>query len=170
MSCRQPKKILLPPELTVFLAELGQFSPLVAGELTLFKGTEITTVDAGLANPLGLAVVGESQPLSHSRAAESLTEAKSNGLSFLLRREPLLVLVRLVIDEQSEGHGMTPIDLSKNPGQPHPNQAPYHAFRQLKAAVHHLPGIQPYWRGTDEGQERGKSPSSSRLFSRLLNI
>jgi hypothetical protein len=30
-----------------------------------------------------------------------------------------LVLVGLVIDGQSEGHGVTPIDLSKKPGQPH---------------------------------------------------
>jgi len=28
-----------------------------------------------------------------------------------------LVLVGLVIDEQSEGHGVTPIDLSTKPGQ-----------------------------------------------------
>jgi len=88
VSCRQPEKILLPPELTVFLAKLGQFSPLVAGELTLVRRAEITTVDAGLPYPLGQAAVGESQPLRNSRAAEPLTEAKSNGLSFLLRREP----------------------------------------------------------------------------------
>ncbi len=30
-----------------------------------------------------------------------------------------LVLVGLVIDGQSEGHGVTPIDLSTKPGQPH---------------------------------------------------
>jgi hypothetical protein len=29
-----------------------------------------------------------------------------------------LVLVGLVIDGQSEGHGVTPIDLSMKPGQP----------------------------------------------------
>ncbi len=87
MSCRQPEKILFPPELTVFFAELGQFSPLVAGEITLIRRTEITMVAAGLANPLGQAAVGQPQPLRNSRAAESLTETKSNGLSFLLRRE-----------------------------------------------------------------------------------
>jgi hypothetical protein len=79
-SCRQPEKILLPPELTVFPTELSQFSPLLAGELTLIGCTEITTVDAGLANPLGQAAVGQPQPLRHSRAAEPLTEAKGNGL------------------------------------------------------------------------------------------
>ncbi len=80
MGCRQPEKILLTPEFTVFPAELSQFNPLVAGELTLLRRTEITTVDAGLTDPLGQAAVGESQPLRNSRAAEPLTEAKSNGL------------------------------------------------------------------------------------------
>ncbi len=44
--------------------------------------------DAGLANLLGQAAVGESQPLHHSRAAEPLTEAKGNSFGLLLRREP----------------------------------------------------------------------------------
>jgi putative transposase len=35
-----------------------------------------------------------------------------------------LVLVGLVIDEQSEGHGMTPIDLSTQPGQTHDASLP----------------------------------------------
>ena len=30
-----------------------------------------------------------------------------------------LVVVRLFIDGQSEGHGVTPIDMSTKPGQPH---------------------------------------------------
>ncbi len=82
MSCRQPEKILFPPELTVFPVELSQFSPLVAGELTLVRRAEITTVDAGLANPLGQAAVGESQPLCNSRAAEPLTEVEQRPQLF----------------------------------------------------------------------------------------
>jgi hypothetical protein len=50
VRCRQPEKILFPPELTVLLAQPGQFSPLLAGELPLISRAEITTVNAGLAN------------------------------------------------------------------------------------------------------------------------
>jgi len=42
---RQPEKILFPPELPVFLAQPGQFSPLVAGELTaLLRRAKVTPV------------------------------------------------------------------------------------------------------------------------------
>jgi hypothetical protein len=81
-------KILLSPELTDLLAELGQFSSLVAGELTLIGWTEITAVDVGLLRSLSQAAVGEYQPLGHSRAAQPFTEAQGTCLSFLLRREP----------------------------------------------------------------------------------
>jgi len=88
VRCRQPEKILLPPELSVFLAEPGQFSPLLAGELTLIRGAEITPVKAGLAHPLGQAADGDAKPLGNSRAAKALTEAERNGLLLLLGREP----------------------------------------------------------------------------------
>ncbi len=76
MRCRQPEKILRPSEFPVFPTELDQFCPLIAGELTLLRRAEITTIDAGLANLLVQAVVGETQPLGHSAAAEALTDAK----------------------------------------------------------------------------------------------
>ena len=88
MRCRQPEKILLPPELSVFLAQPGKFSPFLAGELTMFRRAKVTPVNAGLPHPLGQAAVGQSQPLGHSGAAEPLTEAELYGLLPLLRREP----------------------------------------------------------------------------------
>jgi hypothetical protein len=88
VRCRQPEKILLPPEFPILLAELDQFCPFIAGELPLIRRAEITAIDSGLANPLGQAAVGESQPLGYSGAAEALTEAKCYSLSLLLRRKP----------------------------------------------------------------------------------
>ncbi len=88
VRCRQPEKILLPPEFPVFPTELDQFCPFIAGELPLIRRAEITAIDAGLANPLGQAAVGESQSLSHSSAAKALTETEGDSLSLLLRRKP----------------------------------------------------------------------------------
>ena len=87
MRCRQLEKILFPPELAIFLAELGQFSPLIAGELTLIRGTEITPINAGLSDPLGKAADGDAKSLGHSTAAEVFAQAKLNSLLLLLRRE-----------------------------------------------------------------------------------
>ena len=86
MRCRQPEKILFPPELAILLAELVQFS-FLAGELTLIRGTEITPINAGLTHPLGKAAEGQSQSLGHSPAAEVFAQAELNGLLLLLRRE-----------------------------------------------------------------------------------
>ena len=65
MCCRQPEKILLPPQLSVFLSQPGQFSSLVAGQLALIRRAKITPVDSSLPNPLGQAAGGKSQPLGH---------------------------------------------------------------------------------------------------------
>jgi len=96
VRCRQPEKILLSPELAVFLAQTGQLSPLVAGELILLRGAKVAPVNAGLAHPLGQVAVGQSQPLGHSGAAEALTEAERYGLLLLLVREPASALGRVV--------------------------------------------------------------------------
>ncbi len=93
VRCRQPEKILFPPEFPVFLAQPSQFSPLLSGELTLPGRAKVPTIDAGLPYPLGQAAVGQPQPLGNYRAAEALTEAKGNSLSLLLRREPAPGLV-----------------------------------------------------------------------------
>ena len=45
-SCRQPEKILLPPEFTVSLEQPSQFGTLMGNELALDAGAEITTVNA----------------------------------------------------------------------------------------------------------------------------
>ncbi len=58
VHCRQPEKFLLPPELTDLLSELCQFSPLVAGELTMLRRTEIIAVDACLRHPFGWLLFG----------------------------------------------------------------------------------------------------------------
>jgi len=88
VRCRQLEKILLPPELTVLLAQPGQFSPLLAGELTLLGRAKVTSVNPGLSHPLGQAAVGQSQPLGHRRAAKAFCEAERCGLFLLLIREP----------------------------------------------------------------------------------
>jgi hypothetical protein len=88
VCCRQPEKILLPPQLSVFLSQPGQFSSLVAGELALIRRTKITTIDSSLPNPLGQAAGGKSQPLGHSVATELFSQAELNRFLLLLRREP----------------------------------------------------------------------------------
>jgi len=89
VRCRQPEKILFPPELPVFLAQPGQLSPLFAGELTaLLRRAKVTPVNAGLPHSLGQAAVGQSQPLGHCGAAKAFCEAERYGLFLLLIREP----------------------------------------------------------------------------------
>ena len=66
MRCRQLEKILFPPELAILLAELGQFSPFLAGELTLLGRAKVTPINPGLPDPLGQAADGQSQPLGHT--------------------------------------------------------------------------------------------------------
>ena len=46
-----------------------------------------------------------------------LTEAEPNGLLLMQWPQRRLALIRLVIDEQSEAHGVTPIHLSTKPGE-----------------------------------------------------
>jgi hypothetical protein len=87
VRCRQLEKILFPPELAILLAELGQFNPLIASELTLIRGTEITPITADLSDPLGQAADGGANSLGHSPAAEVFTQAELKGLLLLLRRE-----------------------------------------------------------------------------------
>jgi hypothetical protein len=57
VRCRLPETIFLPPELTNLLAELGQFSSFVGGELTLLRRAEITAINTGLTDRLGQADV-----------------------------------------------------------------------------------------------------------------
>jgi hypothetical protein len=87
VRCRQLEKILFPPELAIFLAELGQFSPFLAGELTLLGRAKVTPINADLSDPLGQAADGNTKSLGHSRTAEALTEAELNSFLLLLRRE-----------------------------------------------------------------------------------
>lgn len=64
-----------------------QFSPLLAGELTLLGRAKVTPINPGLPDPLGKAADGQSQPLGHSPAAEVFAQAELNSFLLLLRRE-----------------------------------------------------------------------------------
>ena len=88
MRCRQPEKILFPPQLPVFTAELHQFSAFLAGQWALAGTTELTAIDAGLTDPLGQAAHWNAEALGHSRAGQTLSQAKGNSFLLLLRREP----------------------------------------------------------------------------------
>ena len=48
VRCRQLEKILFPLELTVFFAQTVEFSALVARQLALIGGSDISAIDAGL--------------------------------------------------------------------------------------------------------------------------
>lgn len=87
MRCRQPEKILFPPELWVFLVETGQFSPLLACQLTLLRMAKVPAIDSSPSHSLGKPADGNSKSLGDSPAAEALTEAELYGLLPLLCRE-----------------------------------------------------------------------------------
>jgi hypothetical protein len=55
VRCRQPEKILFPPELPVLLAEPVELGALLTGEQALITGTGITAINAGLPYPAGKA-------------------------------------------------------------------------------------------------------------------
>ena len=88
MRCRQPEKILLPPELAVLLAEPVELGALLAGEEPLVAGTGPTAINTGLPHPAGQAAGGKAKPLGHGIAGEALLHAELHGLRLLLRREP----------------------------------------------------------------------------------
>ena len=87
MRCRQLEKILFPLELTVFFAQPVEFSALVARQLALIGGSDISAIDAGLPDPLGQGAVGHAQSLGNSPAAQTLSEAELYSLLLLQRRE-----------------------------------------------------------------------------------
>nr|WP_255003153.1 hypothetical protein [Cyanobium sp. HWJ4-Hawea] len=87
MSCRQLEKILIPPQLSVFLAQPGQFSPFLAGELTLLGRAKVTAINPGLPYPSGEATGMDTKAFCSGCTGEVFTKAKSNSLSFLLRCE-----------------------------------------------------------------------------------
>jgi hypothetical protein len=80
--------MLFPPELSVLLAEPGQFSPLIAGEQALFTGACSPAIDTGLPYPAGQAAGGKTKPLSDSIAGETLLQAKLHSFRLLMRRKP----------------------------------------------------------------------------------
>ena len=117
MRCRQPEKILFPPELTVLLTQPGQFSPLIAGEQALFTGACLAAIDTGLPYPAGQAAGGKPKPLSNGIAGEALLRQSSTASAFCCAVNRRRVLVGLVIDGKSGDHGMTLIVLSQQVGQ-----------------------------------------------------
>jgi hypothetical protein len=117
VSFLQPEKILLPTELTVFLAGLGQFSPLIAGELSLFWGTEITTVDGACRTHLARLLLGSPSNYATAVQLSPSLRQRATASAFCCAVNRRLFFVGLVIKGQSEGHGMTPIDLSTKSGE-----------------------------------------------------
>ena len=93
MCRRQPKKILLPPELPVFLAEPVELGTLLAGEQTLVPGIGRALVNTALPQPAGQAAGRKAKALSNNIAGEALLQAERNGLLLLLCREPASVPV-----------------------------------------------------------------------------
>jgi hypothetical protein len=85
---RQPKKILLPPELPVFLAEPVELSALLAGEQTLVPGIGRALVNSTLPQSAGQAAGRKAKALSDHVAGEAFLQAERNGLLLLLCREP----------------------------------------------------------------------------------
>ena len=88
VRCRQPEKILFPPELAVFTAELHQFSAFLAGQWALAGTTELTAIDTGLTDPLSQAAHWNTEALGHSSAGQPLSQGKGNSFLLLLRCEP----------------------------------------------------------------------------------
>ena len=87
MRCRQPEKILLPPEFPVLPTEAIELSALLAGQDAVVPGTSLAAVDTGLANPAGQAAGVQAEALGHRIAGEALLHEEGNGLQFLLLRE-----------------------------------------------------------------------------------
>ena len=88
MRCRQPEKILLPPELPVLLAESVELGSLFCAEQALVFRTGLAAVDAGLPDPASEAAGGQAKAVGYGIAREVLLQAELNSLSLLLRREP----------------------------------------------------------------------------------
>ena len=80
MCRRQPKKILLPPELPVFLAEPVELRALLAGEQTLVPGTGRGLVNTALPQPAGQAAGRKAKALSNNIAGEALLQTERNGI------------------------------------------------------------------------------------------
>lgn len=80
MRCRQPEKILLPPEFPVLLTEAIEFSALLAGQDAVVPGTSLAAVDTGLADSAGQAAGVQAEALGHRIAGEALLNAEGNGL------------------------------------------------------------------------------------------
>ena len=122
MRCRQPEKILFPPELSVLLAEPAELGSFLTGEQALVTGTGLATIDAGLPHPAGQAAGGKPKPLSNGIAGEALLRQSSTASAFCCAVNRRRVLLGLVINRQSGGHGVTPNDLSSKPGEAHTMQ------------------------------------------------
>ncbi len=98
LSTERGEAHFFPLELTVFLAQPIEFSALVARQLALNGGSEVTAIDAGLADPLGQgAVIG--RPSRWATALQVRPSAKQSSTASCLCSAVnwRLVLVGLVI-------------------------------------------------------------------------
>ena len=92
MRCRQPEKILFPPELAVFTAELHQFSAFLAGQWALAGTTELTAIDTGLTDPLGQAAHWNTEALGQVLYTHYVLPFQVAGLVLLVAMIGAIVL------------------------------------------------------------------------------
>ena len=87
MRCRQPEKILFPPNLSVLLAEPVELGPLLADEQAMVFRTALAATDASLAHLASEAAGWQAQALGHGIAGQALLLAELNSFRLLLSRE-----------------------------------------------------------------------------------
>ncbi len=118
MRCRQPEKILFPPELPVLLAEPVELGALLAAEQPLVPGGSLAVIDAGLADPGARLLEGRPRRWATALQERPSCKQSSTASAFCCAVNRRRILVGLVIDGQSGGHGVTLTDLSSKQGEP----------------------------------------------------
>jgi hypothetical protein len=118
VRCRQPEKILLSPELAVLLAEPVELGTLFTGEEALVARTALAAVDAGCRTQRARLLEGRSSLWATALQERPSCRQSSTASAFCGAVNRRRVLVRLVIDGQSGGQGVTLVDLSSESGEP----------------------------------------------------
>lgn len=92
MRCRQPEKILFPPEFLFLLTEPVELGALLSTEQPLVFGVWLAAVDSCLPDPAGQAAGRQAKALCDGVAGKVFLQAELNSLRLLLRREPASAL------------------------------------------------------------------------------
>ena len=85
VRCRQPEKILFPPQLPVLLAEAVELLALLCGEQAPIDGASFPSVDAGLPDPAREGAGRDVQSPGDFTARDVLPEAEIHRLRLLYR-------------------------------------------------------------------------------------